>query len=50
MKEQPQIIESRPVTMRMQLVDPEDPKRTTPRQEVQGTFTIFKTREPAPAK
>jgi hypothetical protein len=50
MKEQAQIIESRPVTMRMQLVDPEDPKRTTSRHEVQGTFTIFKTRESAPAK
>jgi hypothetical protein len=49
MGEQP-LIESRLVTMRVQLVDPEDPQRTTPRQEVQGMFTIFRPRESAVAK
>ena len=49
MKE-PEILESRPLVMRMQMIDPEDPKQTTPRREVQGTFTVFKTRESTPAK
>ena len=49
MNEQPQIIESRPVTMRMQLVDPEDPRRTTPRHEVQGTFTVFRRENQQPS-
>lgn len=48
-KREPEILESRPLPMRIHLVDPEDPSRSTP-QVVQGTFTVFKTRTSTPSR